>query len=530
MRSRAQPRSDSTGRIARWYGTTEDIHDRKEAELLLRNSEQVFAAAFAEAPIGMVLLSADGTVLEVNQAYREMLGYSTEDLAGKNSAAITHPEDIELTRRLFETLKSGELQKAAIEKRYFHRDGRMIWTKASTTMRRDAEGQPMQVVAIVEDISERKFAEAERKRLMDSLRDSEERLQLIFAQAPVGVCVLRGRDLVYELVNPHYEQLLPGRVLLGRPLLDAVPEIDPNVLRILHGVLETGEPFAAEEFLIPLDQNRDGEVEDCWFNFVYHPLLDERGVISGVVAIAVDVSSHVRARVELQRVNRQLEEFVYVASHDLREPLRMINIFTQLVMRDTQPFLTEETAVFASRVRDGVKRMEELLRDLLDFSTIISDDHNDASTATTDLNASASEAIAALQGLVEETQAAISLQPLPRVIADQPQIALVFQNLISNAIKYRKMGERPTIRISSYSKGNECIIVTADNGIGFAQNQAERIFGLFKRLHKTEYPGTGLGLAICKRIIERYGGRIWAESAPGEGSVFSFSLKPAGDQ
>jgi PAS domain S-box-containing protein len=522
MRSRALARRNARGEIARWYGSTEDIHDRKEAELLLKNSEQMFGAAFKEAPIGMVLLSVDGTVLEVNQAYREMLGYGTEDLAGKDSAGITHPDDIELTKRFFEHLQSGGVTKSAIEKRYFHRDGRLIWARASATMRRDAEGRPMQVVAIVEDISERKHLET-------ILRESEERLQLIFKQAPVGVCVLKGHDLVFELVNPHYQELIPGRNLLGRALLDAVPEVDAAVLGILRGPLETGEPIAGTEFLIPLDQNGDGEVEDCWFNFVCHPLRDRRGDVWGVVVIAIDVSSHVRARVELQRVNRELEEFAYVASHDLQEPLRMVNIYTQLLLRELKPFLTEKTTGFAGHVQAGVARMEQLLRDLLNFSKTIADESSEERCrVSADLHASACRAIETLQGQIEEAQAVVSLDPLPVVFADHAQMTQVFQNLISNALKYRNEEERPNIRISCRSTGKECVVVIADNGIGFSQNQAERIFGLFKRLHnKNKYPGTGLGLAICKRIVERYGGRIWAESDPGKGAMFFFSLKQA---
>jgi PAS domain S-box-containing protein len=264
MRSRAVARRNATGGVARWYGSTEDIQERKEAELLLRNSERMFSAAFDEAPIGMVLLSCDGAILKINQAYREMLGYDSDDLTGKDTAGITHPDDVPLTQRFFTELQNGKFYKTSIEKRYFHRDGRIIWAKASGTMRRDAQGRPMQVVAIVEDITLQKRAET-------VLRESEERLRLIFAQAPVAVCVLRGRDLVYELVNPKYEIMVPHRRLVGLPLAEALPEISPELIAILRRVLETGEPFSATEFLIPLDRNRDGIAEDCWFNFVYHP-------------------------------------------------------------------------------------------------------------------------------------------------------------------------------------------------------------------------------------------------------------------
>jgi PAS domain S-box-containing protein len=658
MRSRAVVRRDSRGEITRWYGTTEDISQRKEAEQLLKNTEQSFRAAFAEAPIGMVLLSADGKLLEVNRAYWQMLGYDAAHLTGKNSAGVTHPEDIEKTRQFFVLLQQDETDKAVLEKRYIHREGHTIWTRASATMRRDAQGRPMEVVAIVEDITRHKLAEMERERLLSEveaerkrleavasqmplgllisdregkliffnqegerllghrlrlgsdyldyarfgpshqngtpllatehamgrallkgevirdeegpyrrpdgsittlqisaapvydeaknmigtvallgdisprkelekiLRENEERLQLIFAQAPVGVCVLRGRDLVYELVNPHYQEILPDRDLLGRSLLDAVPEVSPGVLDILHGVLDTGQAFAATEFLIPLDQNRDGIVEDCWFNFVYHPLRDRQGDVSGVVAIAIDVSSHVRARRELQRANRELEEFAYVSSHDLQEPLRMVNIYTQLLMRDLEPVLSPSTIGFAEEVQHGVARMERLLKDLLNFSRVVAaESAPEEPESLADLNLSAREAVQTMQGRIDEAGANVSMDKLPTVHGDQTQFAQVFQNLISNALKYRKPGRPPVIEIKCCLYGSEACVAVRDNGIGFEQAQSERIFGLFKRLHKDAYPGTGLGLAICKRIVERYGGRIWAESSPDQGAAFFVAFK-----
>ncbi len=410
MRSRAFARRNPQGQIVRWYGTTEDIHNWKETELLLKNSEHSFSAAFAEAPIGMVLLSHDGTLLEVNRAYRDMLGYSNEELLSKDSSAITHPDDIATTRRFFKELQNDDSPRAAIEKRYFHRDGRVIWTKASGTMRRDGEGRPMQVVAIVEDISDRKHAEAERERLLHQVEAERRRLEVVAEQ--------------------------------------------------------------------------------------------------------------------LRRANRELEEFAYVSSHDLQEPLRMVNIYTQLILREMKPFLNETTTGFAQQVQGGVARMEQLLRDLLTFSRTIADDPGSEKLGVpSDLNSSVGQAVKTMQGRIEDTGAQVSVDLLPTVYGDPAQLAQVFQNLLSNALKYRKADELPAIHISSRSEGSDCVVMVRDNGIGFAQDQAKRIFGLFKRLHKDEYPGTGLGLAICKRIVERYGGQIWAESGSGEGATFFLKLK-----
>jgi signal transduction histidine kinase len=234
-----------------------------------------------------------------------------------------------------------------------------------------------------------------------------------------------------------------------------------------------------------------------------------------------------RTNHELTRVNRELEEFAYVASHDLQEPLRMVNIYTQLIC---EKFLEEDTAdahlnTYARYVHQGVGRMERLIRDLLTFSRTVHIESRGSAAA--DLSASLAQAVTVLSNRIEENEAVIHAEGLPVVRGDAPQLAQVFQNLISNSLKYRRAAVPPRIDIRSEHQNGEWITVVRDNGIGFDQQYAERIFGLFKRLHKDEYPGTGLGLAICQRIVERYGGRMWATSKDGEGATFYFALQPA---
>ena len=171
--------------------------------------------------------------------------------------------------------------------------------------------------------------------------------------------------------------------------------------------------------------------------------------------------------------------------------------------------------------------MELLLRDLLTFSRTIHPDG--VSVATADLSKSLAQAVSTLNGRIEEASAIIQVEGLPIVAGDEGQLTQVFQNLLSNALKYRKADEPPIIAISAEQQRAEWIVCVSDNGIGFEQKYAERIFGLFKRLHKDDYPGTGLGLAICQGIIERCGGRNWAEGRAGEGAKFNFSL-PCADE
>jgi signal transduction histidine kinase len=367
----------------------------------------------------------------------------------------------------------------------------------------------------------------ERYRIEQALAASELKLQQVFAQAPVAIIAFRGKDFVVELANPPYLGLLPGRDLIGRPFSDVVPELSQDVWDAFHGVFNTGEPFIANEWLLAYDQDGDGVPEDHWFNVVYNPLREVTGEVSGMIAVLTDVTKNVRIRLELERVNRELEEFAYVASHDLQEPLRMINIYGQMLIRRFAQ--GDETAIqYGGIIQEGITRMETLLRDLLLYSrTTHSDEHSFAAAA--DLSISLAAATSVLSVRIQETRAVIVADPLPKVLGETGQLALVFQNLLSNALKYVK-DNTPQIHISAHSKGDMWAISVRDNGIGFEQKYAERIFGLFKRLHhKDEYPGTGLGLAICQRIVERYGGNMWAESTLGEGATFYFTLPKWGN-
>jgi light-regulated signal transduction histidine kinase (bacteriophytochrome) len=258
----------------------------------------------------------------------------------------------------------------------------------------------------------------------------------------------------------------------------------------------------------------------------YNPLREIDGSVTGIIAVLTDVTNQVQARQELERVNSELEEFAYAAGHDLQEPLRMVNIYTQLLIREStgESAFAKECAQF---VVQGVKRMDSLLRDLLTYSRTVHKE--DPPFGAADLSISLRVARSILEPRIEENGARITAEELPVVRADQKQMVSVFQNLLSNSIKYCKKNVAPEIHISAKPDGDNWTVCVRDNGIGFDPQYAERIFGLFKRLHSDEYEGTGLGLAICKRIVERYGGRIWAEGRSGEGSAFCFSLPRAAE-
>ncbi len=354
-------------------------------------------------------------------------------------------------------------------------------------------------------------------------RRAHDRLNRVFSHAPVGILVVRGPDLAVELANPVCESMFPGRRFPGRSLGEAIPELVAPIREAFEQVLETDRPFLATEFLVSYDRTGSGVAEDRWFNVSCQAIQDEEEA-AGIIAVLEDVTAQVTARQQLERAHKELEEFAYVAGHDFQEPLRMINIYTQLLLRQPSLQGDAEAAQFAATIHAGVRRMEELIQDLLQYSRVVHADQEPAQRA--DLNKSLGEALSVLHIRLEETQGTVDAVTLPHVFGEEGQLALVFQNLIANSLKYRNPEAAPRVAIAAERNGPEWILTVRDNGIGFDQRHVRRIFGLFKRLHKDKYPGTGLGLAICKRIVERYGGRIWAESAgEGKGAAFFFALK-----
>jgi light-regulated signal transduction histidine kinase (bacteriophytochrome) len=230
---------------------------------------------------------------------------------------------------------------------------------------------------------------------------------------------------------------------------------------------------------------------------------------------------HRKAQEELARSNRDLEQFAYVASHDLQEPLRMVATYTQLLAERYQGKLDANADKYIHYAVDGALRMQTLVQDLLAFSRVGRQGHD---LKVIEIGAIVKIAMKNLQAAIEESGAKIVCGLLPSVVADGSQLVQVFQNLVGNAIKFRGP-EPPVIRVTAEQQGQEWVLSIADNGIGIAPEHSELVFVIFKCLHaRAEYSGSGIGLAICKKIIEQHGGRIWVESQPGKGATFKFTL------
>ncbi len=257
----------------------------------------------------------------------------------------------------------------------------------------------------------------------------------------------------------------------------------------------------------------------------------QKGEVIGRVWSFDDITDQVQAdrradtlMEELQRSNQDLEQFAYVASHDLQEPLRAVTGSVQLLARRYKGKLDPEADEFIGFAVDGTRRMKTLIVDLLAYSRVST---RGGAFSPIDTENTLTHALANLGTAIEQTDAHVTHDPLPTVLGDASQLVLVFQNLISNAIKFRQSDRSPTIHVSAQRSADHTMwqFAVRDNGIGIEQQYADRVFVVFQRLHTIdEYPGTGMGLALCKKIIARHGGRIWADSVPGEGSTFYFTL------
>lgn len=303
-----------------------------------------------------------------------------------------------------------------------------------------------------------------------------------------------------------------------------LPEDRDRVAQAFRQAVET-----ASEWHFECRIRRADNQEIRWIKVNASPQFGPDRQVARYIGLIQDITEQKEADEALRKTNAELEQFAFVASHDLQEPLRKVGIFSQLLIERSGNSASDDARLYAEHVRTGVQRMQHLIRDLLVYSRTIHS-NSPETPQVADLNQSLAQALGVFEEQIKATAAVITAGHLPEVRGEETQLSLVFQNLISNALRYRTDVIPPKIDIQVHSQNDEWIVSVRDNGIGFAPEYAEKIFGLFKRLNHEGYPGTGLGLAICKRIVERYGGRIWATSggeAPRDGATFWFALPRA---
>jgi PAS domain S-box-containing protein len=484
----------------------------------LRESEERFRRTFELAGSGLAHIGMDRRFIRVNPRLCEILGYPEQELIKLRGKDISHPEDADVINRERPRLYAGEIAEVRLEKRYVKKDGSLVWVHFSMVVERDLEGRPKYEIAVYEDITARRNAE-------EALRQSEERFRRTFELASSGLAHV-GLDGRFLRVNKRLCEIFgySEAELCALTVRDlSHPEdrdlADAPRARVIAGEIESARLekryFRKDGKLlwvaVAIAMERDAEDRPLYAISVLDDITERRQAEAALR----------EAHEDLKRSNSELEQFAYVASHDLQEPLRMVSSYTQLLGRRYAGKLDADAAEFMGYIVDGAARMKQLIEDLLAYSRV---GMRAKELKPVDLSAALGRALANLKVAMEETGASVTHDALPSLPADEVQIAQVFQNLIGNALKFRSRAA-PRIHVGVSENESQFAIAVRDNGIGIEPQYFERIFMLFQRLHdKGEYPGTGIGLAIVRKVIERHGGQIRVESKPGDGSAFIFTL------
>ncbi|MGQ0829317.1 MAG: PAS domain S-box protein [Bacteroidota bacterium] len=500
----------------------ENINERIQVEERIKDNEQQIQTIFDNAPDGIIVIDTESTVVRWNPVAEKIFGWEKEEIIGKPLHEFiipTHYREAHLKgMKRFLSTGEGPVLNKTIEIEALNKKG--ILFNISLSISPSVIKERYFFIAFIRDITKRKQMEEEIQRqqqLYGSLIKTQsemgqgiaitENQQIIYAND--ALCRMYGYDMDEILTMPSFINIV-------------IPEDRERLTERLKqrlGGTEMGD--MGETTII----RKDGKL----VNIEYSLKMIKVDGRTQILSIIRDITSRKKAAEELRqkteelvRSNNELEQFAYITSHDLQEPLRMVTSYVQLLENRYKNKLDADADEFMHFALDGADRMRNLIHSLLEYSRI----NKVKPFEIIDTNKLLNEVLNNLEGQIKENNARIKIDgKLPDIYGDNILISQLFQNLISNAIKF-KSSLSPEIKISGNKINNECFFTVKDNGIGIQKEYAEKIFVIFQRLHtKEEYPGTGIGLAICKKIVEKHGGKIWMESEPGKGSSFHFTVK-----
>ncbi|MGB7443041.1 MAG: PAS domain S-box protein [Coleofasciculaceae cyanobacterium] len=517
----------------------EELAQRQQAEAELEKSQKRYVTLAELSPVGIFNADAQGNCLYTNRRWCLIAGLTPTEALGTGWSKAIHPEDRERVYQEWYQAAQNNLPFYS-EYRFANCQGEITWVLGQAVAEKDEEGEIIGYVGTITDISDRKQLESElqqrvQQRTADwqksqqELAERENLLNAFFVAAGtanVGLSIF-DRQLRYIEINQALADIngLPIEAHIGKTVEEILPELAPSVLPTFQQIFNTGKAI--------LNKEETGEtpkapgVKRTWLAS-YFPIFEQEKTVTAIGIIATEITEIKRIEQALQQSNEhlaqsneELEQFAYVASHDLQEPLRKVKSFTQLLAEDYQGQLDEDADTYISYIIDGASRMQSLISDLLTYSRV---SRVELDQQVTDLNSVLSQVQADLSITIAENNAVIRINQLPNVRANPVQMRQLFQNLLANSIKFRTEAS-PEIDIDVQQQQGQWLFSVQDNGIGIKSQYIDRIFTIFQRLHNREkYPGTGIGLAVCRKIIERHGGKIWAKSESGKGTSFYFTL------
>lgn len=477
-----------------------DITDRKQAQEELRQSEERYHNLFAGSKVPMLLIEPQsGDIVDANTAAVGFYGYDEETLKRMRISDINTATKEEIAH---------ELERAREEKRsHFHFRHRL----ASGEVRNvEVHSGPIRLsgrtilYSLIHDETVRVRLEREHRKLIRAIE-----------QSPVSIMITDVKGAI-EYVNPKFLEITGytlSEVLGQNPRFLKSGKTTPETYGQLWGAISHGGEWHGEL----CNRKKSGDI--FWEQASISSIADARGDITHYLGVKEDITEKRRINEELARSHAELEQFAYVASHDLRQPLRMVNSYLQLIERKLGPALDGDLREFIDFAAGGARRMDQLIVGLLEYSRT---GRNAEPITPVDLNEIIKESLLNLEVSIAEAEAEVTVAAgFPKIRGHWMELVRLFQNLVGNAVKYRKKDVPLHIDLSCRREGSEWVVVVQDNGIGMDPKDHNRAFAIFQRLvGNAEYEGTGLGLAICKKIVDRHKGRIWIESALGEGCRF----------
>lgn len=494
---------------------------QRETENALRESEDIFKLMVTGIRDYVIyMLSPDGNVVSWNEGAERIKGYKADEIIGKHMSVFYTNEDIIAGVPENNLRMAREKGVYETENEIKKKDGTTFIADAIFTPLYNSKKELRGYVKITRDITERKKAE-------EMLKKSNERFTKIFNLNPLPTYITNAASGKFMFANSAFEKLLglKNADIIGKTAveLNIMPETTRDELR--NHINENDGNSRNLEISI---RTANGEYRDILLSSDTIEIDQETCFVAAMIDITQRKKTEKELLLkteELGRSNTELEQFAYIASHDLQEPLRMINSYVQLLATRYKDKLDQDANDFINFAVDGSNRMRNLINSLLEYSRV----NRLKPFEWLNTDEVLEEVLSDLSAQVKESEATIIHGRLPKIYGDKVLIGLLFQNLIANAIKFRS-DKKPEITIKGEQTGDDYLFSVQDNGIGIAKEYADKIFVIFQRLHsKEKYPGTGIGLAICKKIVERHGGKIYMESEPGKGTTFFFTIKRIND-